>query len=806
MENNIPRPQAQQPQIQDGVDFMELLYLCLAKWKWFVLSVIICLGVAAFYILRTTPVYTRQATLLVKDDKKGGAISSDVGDAFANMGFSTARTNITNELYSINTQPNVLDVVKRLHLDMNYTTKGAFHDNVLYGSTLPVHAELLDISDNKGASFVLNVGKDGSFRISSIETKEGKQAGEFNGHLSDTVSTPVGRIMVSATENFDAEQAPYEIMVRRSSLNATARSCGKRLSVTLTDKLATILSLSYNDVNTQRADDFLSTLISVYNENWVKDKNQIAVSTSLFIDDRLAVIENELGNVDQDISSYKSQHLIPNVDAASNMYMNQASKAEANVVDLTNEAYMARYIRNYLTSEQNTNQLLPSNAGISNSDINSQIKEYNDKLLRRSSLVANSSENNPLVKDIDAALKSLRAAIITSIDNELVTIETSINSQKSYGSRATSQMASNPDQAKYLLSVERQQKVKETLYLYLLQKREENELTQAFTAYNSRVIAPPFGSDSPSAPSKSKIMLLALMLGLAIPFGWIYAQQMLNTKVRGRKDLEDKVTMPFLGEIPQYVKPGGKKLSIKKGLKDSNGIVVSKEHSRNYVNEAFRVLRTNSSFVMNKDANVAVITSYNPGSGKSFIISNLAVCYALKGKKVLLVDCDLRKASSSKLFGNFKVGLTNWLSDGVDSLNDIKITFEEYPGLTLIPVGTVPPNPSELISDDKFAKMIDDARKEYDYIFLDCPPVEIVADTMIVEKVADRTFFIVRAGLFERSMLRNLESEYKNGKYKNMTLILNGTDANSHYGHYGRYGYRYGYHYGYGDYNYGTKA
>lgn len=806
MENNIPRPQAQQPQIQDGVDFMELLYLCLAKWKWFVLSVIICLGVAAFYILRTTPVYTRQATLLVKDDKKGGAISSDVGDAFANMGFSTARTNITNELYSINTQPNVLDVVKRLHLDMNYTTKGTFHDNVLYGSTLPVHAELLDISDNKGASFVLNVGKDGSFRISSIETKEGKQAGEFNGHLSDTVSTPVGRIMVSATENFDAEQAPYEIMVRRSSLNATARSCGKRLSVTLTDKLATILSLSYNDVNTQRADDFLSTLISVYNENWVKDKNQIAVSTSLFIDDRLAVIENELGNVDQDISSYKSQHLIPNVDAASNMYMNQASKAEANVVDLTNEAYMARYIRNYLTSEQNTNQLLPSNAGISNSDINSQIKEYNDKLLRRSSLVANSSENNPLVKDIDAALKSLRAAIITSIDNELVTIETSINSQKSYGSRATSQMASNPDQAKYLLSVERQQKVKETLYLYLLQKREENELTQAFTAYNSRVIAPPFGSDSPSAPSKSKIMLLALMLGLAIPFGWIYAQQMLNTKVRGRKDLEDKVTMPFLGEIPQYVKPGGKKLSIKKGLKDSNGIVVSKEHSRNYVNEAFRVLRTNSSFVMNKDANVAVITSYNPGSGKSFIISNLAVCYALKGKKVLLVDCDFRKASSSKLFGNYKVGLTNWLSDGVDSLNDIKMTFEEYPGLTLIPVGTVPPNPSELISDDKFAKMIEEARKEYDYIFLDCPPVEVVADTMIVEKVADRTFFVVRAGLFERSMLRNLESEYKSSKYKNMTLILNGTDANSHYGHYGRYGYRYGYHYGYGDYNYGTKA
>lgn len=807
MEQQINRPQTQAPQ-QDGPDIMELIFLCLAKWKWFLLSVVLCLGLASLYILRTTPVYTRSASLLIKDDKKGNAIASDIGDAFANMGFNAARTNINNELLSISSPANVLDVVKRLNLDMNYRTKGFFHDYTLYGSNLPVNVDLMDIDDRQGASFTLDINGDRSYEISSLVTKGEKVSGSWKGHFGDTLSTPLGRLSVTETHVFDPSAAPQQILVSRSSLNGAVRSCNSRLSVALTDKLATILGLTYQDVSTQRADDFLNTLISVYNENWVKDKNQIAISTSLFIDDRLAVIERELGNVDEDISSYKSQHLIPDIAAASNMYMNQASKAEANVVELTNEAYMARYIRNYLTSEQNANSLLPSNAGISNTAINNQINEYNEKLLRRSSLVANSSESNPLVVDIDAQLKSLRSAIVTSIDNELVTIESQISSQKSYGNRATSQIASNPDQAKYLLSVERQQKVKESLYLFLLQKREENELSQAFTAYNSRVITPPYGSDSPSSPSKSKILLVALILGLAIPFGWIYVQQMLNTKIRGRKDLEDKVTMPFLGEIPQYTKDGEKKkLELnhrRKVLNEKNGIVVTADKSRDYVNEAFRVLRTNTGFVLGGEQNVAIITSYNPGSGKSFIINNLAACFALKNKKVALVDCDLRKATTSRYYTKTKIGLSNYLAGGVDNVEDIMLHPEGQPSLTVIPVGTVPPNPSELISDERFPELISKLRKEFDLVLLDCPPVEIVADTMIVEKSADRTLFVIRAGLFERSMLKNLESDYQNGRFKNMSLILNGTEAHGHYGH--RYGYRYGYNYGYGSYDYAKES
>ena len=414
MEQQINRIQPQAPQ-QDGPDIMELLFLCLAKWKWFLLSTVLCLSLASLYILRTTPVYTRTASLLVKDDKKGNAIASDIGDAFANMGFNAARTNINNELLSISSPANVLDVVKRLNLDVNYRTKGFFHDYTLYGTNLPVNVELLDIDDRQGATFTLDIKGDRSFTISELVTKKEKVEGSWKGSFGDTLSTPLGRLRVIETPAFNPEAAPVQILVSRSSLNGAVRSCNARLSVSLSDKLATIIGLTYQDVSTQRADDFLNTLISVYNENWVKDKNQIAISTSLFIDDRLAVIERELGNVDEDISSYKSQHLIPDIAAASNMYMNQASKAEANVVELTNEAYMARYIRNYLTSEQNANSLLPSNAGISNTAINQQINEYNSKLLRRSSLVANSSESNPLVVDIDNQLKSLRSAITAVI-------------------------------------------------------------------------------------------------------------------------------------------------------------------------------------------------------------------------------------------------------------------------------------------------------------------------------------------------------------------------------------------------------
>lgn len=463
---------------------------------------------------------------------------------------------------------------------------------------------------------------------------------------------------------------------------------------------------------------------------------------------------------------------------------------------------MTRYIRNYLTNDANRTQLLPANSGIESANIESQIAEYNKQLLQRNSLVANSSAENPLVMDMDQALASMRGAIIRSIDNQIVTLNSQIKSLRQTEQQTTSRIAANPTQAKYLLSVERQQKVKEALYLFLLQKREENELSQAFTAYNTRIVTPPHGSMLPTSPVRKNIFMVAFALGLLIPTVIIFMRENMNTRVRGRKDLES-VTVPFIGEIPLFTRK--KKRIFGKKPQEVKAVVV-KEGSRDIINEAFRVLRTNLEFMTGKDktSNVIIVTSFNPGSGKSFLTMNIAVSFAIKGKKVLVIDGDLRHGSASSYIDSPEKGLSDYLGGRIDNLDEIIVPDPRHKSMDILPVGTIPPNPTELLFDERLKQAIDAVRERYDYVLIDCPPIELVADTQIIEKLVDRTIFVVRAGLLERSMLAELEKIYEEKKYKNMSLILNGTEGSG--GHYGyRYGYRYGYHYGYGSgYHYGS--
>ena len=443
------------------------------------------------------------------------------------------------------------------------------------------------------------------------------------------------------------------------------------------------------------------------------------------------------------------------------------------------------------------NQPLPSNSGIGSANIESQISEYNQMVLDRNRLIANSSEKNPLVKDLANSLQSMQNTIIQSVDNHIVSLNTQIRSIKQQEAATTQQLASNPNQAKYLLSVERQQKVKEELYLYLLQKREENELSQAFTAYNTRVITAPRGSASPTAPKKMNILLVAFVLGLLAPAVVIFMMENMNTRVRGRKDLEN-MNVPFVGEIP--LAGGKKKKSDKKNKEDEYTIVV-KEKSRNVINEAFRVVRTNLEF-MAQGNKVIMVSSLNSGSGKTFITMNLATSFAIKDKKVVVVDLDMRRASLSIYVNKPKTGISNYLGGQVSDWKEMVVKSAHHANLDVIPVGTLPPNPSELLFSPKMEILIENLRKTYDLVVIDCPPVEIVADASIIAKWADMTLFIVRAGLMEREMLPMVDSYYTDRKFNNMAMLLNGTTA-AYGGRYGyhRYGYRYGYHYGYGSYS-----
>ena len=787
----------------DFIRIQDLWGMFLPKWHWFALSLGITLSAACLYLLSSPNIYTRSASILVKDDSKGGSASSALSNDFADLGMFKSNTNINNELLTISSPTLMTEVVKRLGLDDTYTVRRGLKRVELYRES-PVSVMLAD--KTLPVSFCIELNDIAQFTLSNFTLAGEDVDGTVTGTFNDSVQTPVGVMHLSLTPHYyqlNGEEGvanEYEgatVTFSHGDLVRVTDSYTKGLRAELGNEDATIINLSIDDASIQKAEDILNTLIVVYNENWIQDKNQIAVSTSQFIGDRLGVIENELGHVDENISSYKSEHLLPDVQAASNLYLTQSAENKKELLALNNQLSTAQYIRRELNNKK-MDQPLPSNSGIGSTSIESQIGEYNQMVLDRNRLIANSSEKNPLVKDLANALKSMQRTIIQSVDNHIVSLNTQIKSIKQQEESTTKQLASNPNQAKYLLSVERQQKVKEELYLYLLQKREENELSQAFTAYNTRVITAPRGSAFPTAPRKMNILLVAFVLGLLAPAVVIFLMENMNTRVRGRKDLEN-MNVPFVGEIPMA---GGDK-KAHKDRKDDHYAIVVKEKSRNVINEAFRVVRTNLEFMggQGEGAKVVMVSSMNPGSGKTFITMNLAVSFAIKDKKVAVIDLDMRRASLSTYVNSPRQGVSGYLSGQVPDWKETVVKQPHHANLDVIPVGTLPPNPSELLFSARMETLLSALRKEYDLIFIDCPPVEVVADTSIIAKWADMTLFIVRAGLMEREMLPVVDGYYTDRKFNNMAVLLNGTTA-AYGGRYGyhRYGYRYGYHYGYGSY------
>lgn len=780
----------------DFIRIQDLWSMFVPKWYWFAISLFITLTIAVLYLLSTPPIYTRTAAILVKDNSKSSSSTSAMND-FSDLGIFKSNTNINNELLTLKSPTLMTEVVNRLGLNETFTIRKGLKNVDLY-KVSPVTITFCDKTEVP-LSFTIKFSSKEAFAISELEIS-GEDIGEtLSAQMGDSIQTPAGIMIVSPTQEFTDAFIGTSIRYVRGSVRAAVDTYSNALVAELGNEDATIINLSINDTSIRKAEDILNTLIEVYNENWIRDKNQIAVSTSQFISDRLGVIESELGHVDENISSYKSEHLLPDVQAASSLYMAQSAENNKELSTLNNQLSTAQYIRRELNTKQ-LDQTLPANSGIVSANIETQISEYNNLVLDRNRLIANSSEKNPLVKNMASSLQSMQRTIIQSVDNLIVSLNTQIRSLRRQEEATTNRLASNPNQAKYLLSVERQQKVKEELYLYLLQKREENELSQAFTAYNTRLITAPRGSMFPTAPRKMNILLVAFAVGLLVPAVGIFMKENMNTKVRGRKDLEN-LSIPFIGEIPQYSGTKKKWWEFKHRKRQDMKIIVVNEGNRNIINEAFRVLRSNMDFMASKDNNqhVFVLTSFNPGSGKSFLAINIAISFAIKKKKILVIDGDLRHRTVSSYVDSPNKGLSDYLNNQIEDWKEIIVSYKGYTNLHILPIGTIPPNPTELLEDSKLSMLIEALRPEYDYIFIDCPPVDIVADAQIIEKWADRTIFVVRSGLLDWSMLSELENMYTGKRFKNLSMILNGTESTG-----GRYGYRYGYHYGYASY-YGSK-
>ena len=775
-----------------GFSFQELMFLVIRKWYWFLISILICMGLAILYLLVTPPTYTRKMSILIKDHDNSSLASEF--STFSTYGPGMKRANVHNEMLTLNSPEYVIDVVKKINLEMNYSIKGTFYDKILYGKDLPIQVKLPDAGPSMKAKLSVKLLKDGEVELSNFWNN----SDNFNqttinkiikSKLDTIVETPIGKVLVTPTDYYIG-QYDETISVFRNSIDAATLSCSNGIKVDLTDDKSTVVDVTYNDQSIERAEDILNTLYQVYNEKFVSQNNEQATKTIEFIDGELNKIEGQLGDVDANISNYKSEHQIPDLQVASQIYLNKAEITGSELLDLKNQLHMAKYIKGQLGKDGS--KVLPANSGIDNSMVSQQIIAYNEKVLQRNNLIANSSTSNPLIVDLDQQISSMRQAIGAALDNIIVTLEGQISSLQGSANRTENKLTSNPSLEKDLLGVTRNQKVMEQQYMFLLQKKEENQLSKAFTTLNSRMLAKPMGKSYPTKPVKMNVLVIAMVLALLIPIALLFLINSMSTTVRGRKDL-DVLTIPFIGEIPLSYKKWKGVLSIfNRHHKEVREIVV-REQSRNVINEAFRVVRTNLEFISGREGKnkVFMFTSTNPGSGKTFVSANLATSFAIKGKHVIILDLDLRKASTSTLVGSPMLGIADYLSEREDNLDKLIVKGKISPNLDLLPVGTIPPNPTELLYSTRFEELIKTLRDMYDLVIVDCPPVEIVADASIINKCCDMTVYIIRSGVMERSMLAEVEKYYTDGRYKNMSIILNGTNKEN--SGYGRYGYAYGY-------------
>lgn len=768
---------------EEGINIRDFLLVCIHKWKRFVVSIVAVMALASFYLLVTPNVYTRSASVMIKDEDGS---NTSVTSALSDLGLFKTSTNVANELLAFQSPALMADVVKRLDLQNVYSYRKFLKKTPLYGDSSVIHVAFPDYSPNAGASFKVEILGKGKVLLSKMRKGNEKFSGTLEVALGDTVNTPMGRLVVTPGPGYSTS-FDHKISVQHMGISSAIKFYQGEMKISLADEDASVIDFVINDQSAARADDILNTLISIYNEKWVDDKEEMAMATSNFITDRLGVIEKELGNVDSDIAQYKGENLIPDVQAAAEMYMKSANDNEEKQVEVSTQLSILRYLLEFATSTANSGKLLPTNTGLDNAGIQSQVMEYNKAILERERLLLSTGETSPLIKQYDQAISNMRGALIAAMRNQEKAVQTQLTSLIKNDRGLSSRIASSPGKAKYLLSVERQQKVKESLYLFLLQKREENELSLAFTPYNTRIITPPMGPSKPTSPVARNILIMAFLAGVIIPMVVLFVETLLNNTLRSRSDL-DKLRTPLIGEIPEVA---DSKTKIKRWkrywrnvlgkasqIEDAPALMVH-AHGTTVINESFRMARSTFEMMARNGRNkIVMTTSFNPGSGKTFISLNLAAALALKkkGGKVLAIDLDLRRASLSRVLPSRARGIADYLTEQID---DVRPYIQSTPceGLEILPVGSIPPNPSELLYSDRLKNLLENLRGEYDFIFLDCPPSEVVADASIIAPLADLTIFVLRAGLIDRRMLPEVDRIYDSHRFNNFMIILNGTDA-----------------------------
>ena len=742
------------------------------KWHWFVLSIVLCLGVAYVYTKSVPVFYKREAVVQLKNEVK-------TEEAFNEKQiFNDNNYNIDGEILIFKSRLLMQKVIERLGLDIGYSVDDGLKSKILYTDS-PLAVSFPDSTFTHPADFTIIPLKNDRFRIKGLEDDpDGVMEYSF-GKLQES---PIGRMLVTRTTFFSNDWLDIPIRISCVKEDALVSSLLGGLEAERSVKDANLITLTYQDMNPKRGDDILNTLIQVYVDESMGDKNMIIRNTAAFIDERLQLINQELGNVEGDIEEYRKRNQSVDFGWESRFFLENRNQYDREIADLTTQIELIGLIQQYLHDPLKEERLLPVNTGITNVGIEAMIEKYNIVLLDRDKLKINAGDNSPAIKERNEELASLRRTISESLRNTKDAISSKLDFARHKQMLEVKKISNLPTQQKYVLSVERQQKIKEELFLYLLNKREENALTLATADSNLRIVDDAY--DAGRAGANTLVILLgALIVGLFIPSIFFYLQQLLDVKVRGRRDIEDNLTIPFLGEIPR------------KSSKSDR--IVVRDKGQDPISESFRIIRANLDFMLEKKSNTQSImfTSFSPDSGKTFISSNLAVALALAGKRVILLEMDIRKGSEKDGDGKVLPGLTNYLSGNITDIDSLIRTSDS--GFDVIVSGPIPPNPTELLLGNRLDQLMAELRDRYEYILLDTVPYGVVADAQVISRVADLCVYVIRERHMDRRLLPEVEKLYATGKLPHMAVILNeACYQHAGYGYYGSYGY-----YGYGNEN-----
>ncbi len=760
---------------------------CLHNWYWFVISAIICTCIALLKTKSEPKLYNTSALIMLTTETSKQAGSQ--AQVFGDLGMKVLTTDLSNETHKIKSTKLMEDVVNHLGLNIQYYGRVYLREIDTYKHSPVKITPLKKVDSNYSISILIKGNNDFEYAVDGNKKWKKEKFG-------NKVVTPYGPVAVTKTKLFTDQYVDYTVIAKVRTTTAAAKQLLGNLKVEPADKVSDVLKLSLVTDNHELGIDVLNTLITCYNRDGISDKNRVARNTENFIADRIDAISKDLGTVDSQIEKLKTASVNDAV------YADPAAGAryQDNSSDASLQLSLATSVRNALNSAGD-HELLPSNTGIANAGIESQIKEYNDAMINYQQIAETSTDENPVMIEIKATLDTKRQNIQRAVDNYISQLSTKQTQAQQQVAQAQTGRQQMPAHEKAITQVGRQQNVKEQLYLYLLNKREENALQIAITEPNAKVIEPASGSATPFTPVTSRTVAIGLLIGLLIPAAilyLIYWMLSLDTKIHGRRDVEENCNIPILGEIPS------KRSSFK------NKEVVVSEDSVDRVSEAMRIIRTNLDFVSEHKDGVGVVmqfTSTRPGEGKSFVALNLALTYAHVDKKVAVVDLDLRKGRFSEYVNvDAAVGVSAYLSGKVTNIDDIVVKGVVHQNLDVIPLGAIPPNPTGLLMGEHLKELLAELRSRYDYIILDTVPFGMIADASLINRYADLTIYVIRDGMVDKFYLQDLEKASEEKKLKNLTVLVNDIKLDKKNYGYGGYGYgygSYGYGYGYGGEHYG---